>query len=746
MEFGALPTPSSFYSSKQTYQNNHPYSSSTPSSASSSSSSIFSVDGFSSQSSVTSSSSSVASSLNVVPEVEHTECFREQPTAPKDLGLEGISFPTSRTALNALGNGDCRVASELRQHPRRTYPEVQNDIPSGCPKAGCARVPPPLIRQSDRKVNFVDGLVDSAAQIVEAIWPLSVMTCRSDAALGGKGVLPLRTFIQETLRRSRTSYSTLQVALYYLILIKSHVPKYDFTMEQPEDEQSLRALQCGRRMFLSALILASKYLQDRNYSARAWSKISGLNAQEINANEMTFLSAVNWRLHISEAVFQRWTDVVLKCTSSTRPPAPTAATACPGRKCDWRTVIPILTPDLDNVSFDSAMSTDADLRSSMSGAESSTPRLSYRPDCASKPGSNDQTPTPSNCIPRVLEPQPQPQILPGLSRAGPLPTPQMTPSGGFSTPAAGAGSFCSRRSSMGAAMVQAQNTCLTRITCDQWNPPPYAKPTALDSYQSSGRRSSLARSSSLASSPDSMVSDSSRSSRSSSISSTSSSICAPNPANLAMQATRRNAKLLTSTMKENAAPVNGPLIEGVAYSNAGALSSSPESYALSAGSIPDFSNFSLNTPRETMARPASREPPCGLKELLNYHSMSPQTYTSLSCQAGRKRSRCSDEANMQQQVRQLMALKARNENNNLTSVSADPCAAQSFLLQEPVDVDALNRSCNAKALQSPSHMSPHRLPLLKHMGRKRACCGEEAARVLAMRDRRPGPGMWEGVL
>jgi hypothetical protein len=128
----------------------------------------------------------------------------------------------------------------------------------------------------------VDNLVDSSTQIVEAIWPLSASACRSE--LGSKAVLPLRTFIQETLRRSRTSYSTLQVALYYLVLIKPHVPKHNFTMEQPVDRASDRALQCGRRMFLAALILASKYLQDRNYSARAWSKISGLNTQEINQN------------------------------------------------------------------------------------------------------------------------------------------------------------------------------------------------------------------------------------------------------------------------------------------------------------------------------------------------------------------------------------------------------------------------------------------------------------------------------
>lgn len=155
-------------------------------------------------------------------------------------------------------------------------------------------------------------ITDSSTQIVEAIWPLSSVVCRSE--LGSKAVLPLRTFIQETLRRSRTSYSTLQVALYYLILIKPHVPKHNFTTEQPCEKQADRALQCGRRMFLSALILASKYLQDRNYSARAWSKISGLNTLEINQNEIAFLLAVNWKLHIADDVFQRWTEIVLKYT------------------------------------------------------------------------------------------------------------------------------------------------------------------------------------------------------------------------------------------------------------------------------------------------------------------------------------------------------------------------------------------------------------------------------------------------
>src|SRR5690606_33395769 len=70
------------------------------------------------------------------------------------------------------------------------------------------------------------ALADAAALLVEAIWPLSSAVCRNE--INNKSVLPLRTFIQETLKRSRTSYSTLQVTMYYLILIKDHVPQLDF--------------------------------------------------------------------------------------------------------------------------------------------------------------------------------------------------------------------------------------------------------------------------------------------------------------------------------------------------------------------------------------------------------------------------------------------------------------------------------------------------------------------------------------
>lgn len=155
---------------------------------------------------------------------------------------------------------------------------------------------PTLVRDTDRRELLVERLVDSSTQLVSLVWP------QSDADGTSRGlVIPLRMFIKETLKRSRTSYSTLQLTLYYLILIKSKNSNSD-------------SLKCGRRMFLTALILASKYLQDRNFSSKAWSKISGLKSHEINSNESAFLAAIDWQLHLKAAAFEQWSEIVGKCT------------------------------------------------------------------------------------------------------------------------------------------------------------------------------------------------------------------------------------------------------------------------------------------------------------------------------------------------------------------------------------------------------------------------------------------------
>ncbi|KAI9748792.1 MAG: hypothetical protein M4579_007116 [Chaenotheca gracillima] len=733
---------------------NNPYSSSASSAASSSSSSIFSLDGAGSQSSSVSSTSS----LHVVFENNSDASSNAHGTSAERTSNDDVY--SCMTIKPCPARSETVVApAEQRTHPRRTGRADSGVQGQSTSATGTCRPPPCLVRQSDRKTHFVDNLVDSATQIVHAIWPLSMVACPGDRG-AGRGVLPLRTFIQETLRRSRTSYSTLQVALYYLILIKSHVPKHDFTMEQRNDDPSVRALQCGRRMFLAALILASKYLQDRNYSARAWSKISGLQTQEINLNEMTFLMAVNWRLHISESIFQRWTDVVLKYTPRSHPPSsPGSSPIRADDKQDWSAIISSLTPELDHVDIGIPAPAPRSVERSPVRAVSISPARSEVP--------------PPQEIPNVLEPTPMISrpaqfTLPPLTRLGPLPTPQLTPqSTGFNTPAVGV-EPSSRRSSIGSALAQAQNACATRCTLDRWTALPpmdcskMVSPEGPTSATSNGRRSSLARTCSLASSPESMISDSSsRSSRSSSISSVYSSTCAPFSAQatkLAVQATCRNAKLcsrgtgLSISSKEDRKPLacNENWVDPTWD-----VSASPESYreGASTGAIPDFSNFCLSTPRE-MSIPVQSE-----KQQSNHPSLAllvgddeddDATPTARRSRArpassnhkGRKRGRTNEDgAELQSHVRSL--LHAGSQQSTPTpqnhaqapTVLADPIKASSFLLDGPT-----------KALQSPCRLLPPtqlRMPLQKEMGRKRACCGEEISNSLKAAR---GPGMWEGVL
>jgi PHO85 cyclin-5 len=55
-------------------------------------------------------------------------------------------------------------------------------------------------------------------------------------------------------------------------------------------------------MFIAAVILATKFTQDRVYSNRAWAKISGLDAREVGRCERALGDALEWRLWVGKGV------------------------------------------------------------------------------------------------------------------------------------------------------------------------------------------------------------------------------------------------------------------------------------------------------------------------------------------------------------------------------------------------------------------------------------------------------------
>lgn len=709
------------YQSTSITQGCGPYEPSIASSASSSQASIFS-DPLSLQSSI---ASSISDDFRCNQEDARDRAYAHTQLQQK-AALEGCNTADDDAKFMEMlrGGGPLPPMASLLQPPSyadvTSVPRQQRQHPRRCPLSRGQR-PPTLQRQQDRKVNFVDNLVgkscahadnddecllrfwpleDSATQMVEVLWPLSMTPCRPETGCE-KGVLPLRSYIEETLRRSQTSYSTLQVALYYLVLIKPHVPKGDFTKEQRMDCPATRALMCGRRMFLAALILASKYLQDRNYSAKAWSKMSGLKVCEINFNERTFLRKVNWKLHIPDTVFKKWSDIVLDYTPNTQPPPPDQSQSV--SPSSWKAVIPKLTPELDQIPAAENKPRRMIPCIGNYGAPSPstpTPTKSAFASFHADSTSHESTPTPSTVIPRFLEPKLQMEP-PALPKMGPLPTPQLTPSSVASgTPAVSA---CGSRRFSIAAILDAN---LIRCVMDKY---PHRS-----TYPPLLRRPSMASMASVFSSPESMISDRSRSSRASSISSVSTvsttSSLAPGRACLAREATCRNARLPIPTApiceeKELEGSVTKPIIIN-------------DGEDVEIVSSPDMADFSIS--EKVLSHRQDK-----------HTKHAPLPIPTLVGDKGRKRCRTSvrgnRRSNLQEEVRQMleeaedaMDIDMDLDDDDSEYISPSPAAEYASKM-----LSRSNSVICTKENQPPASLErsgSYRKPVQRFGGEKRTCC------------------------
>ncbi|KAI8989605.1 cyclin-domain-containing protein [Pilobolus umbonatus] len=146
----------------------------------------------------------------------------------------------------------------------------------------------------EQQRTYVSALVDVTVQVIGSIWPNSVST---PTTTNTKSIADLNTFLHHILKHSRTTHSTLQLAIFYLFRIRSRVQ---------EKRVNDPYVSCGRRMFLAALISAHKYLQDKTYKNSAWSKVSGLNVQEINYAEKVMLELLDYRLYVKKDTYDQW--------------------------------------------------------------------------------------------------------------------------------------------------------------------------------------------------------------------------------------------------------------------------------------------------------------------------------------------------------------------------------------------------------------------------------------------------------
>ncbi|KAK9766369.1 PHO85 cyclin-5 [Basidiobolus ranarum] len=157
-----------------------------------------------------------------------------------------------------------------------------------------------------RKISH--GLIDAAASIIESIWP-SHSICKTII------LTPLKPFLVQTLRESKVSIVTLQIALLYLLRIK-------IAGNYESKGGSFNFAKCGRRMFIAALMVAGKFLLDKYPKNCIWARLTKTPLAEMNSVELAFLRLIDYNLFVPVAAFFRWSTLLSNyiCTTESRPP------------------------------------------------------------------------------------------------------------------------------------------------------------------------------------------------------------------------------------------------------------------------------------------------------------------------------------------------------------------------------------------------------------------------------------------
>lgn len=280
-----------------------------------------------------------------------------------------VSHASSRKHAEHLEQKLAQIAaSKLSTSPPSAQEMPNTRFVEGLVGAACIAVDVVWKSGEEQQTGYVmiNGLPTPRASPTSGVSPHDSLSTSSSSS--DRSVLPLRHFIKEVLRRSRSTCSTLQTALYYihksrdairhrvkdadearaeLLRLRSSsgeiswhahssssssgIPGAEHIQLAPRTAAALLAktrdpVLCGRRMFLAALICASKFLQDRTYSNRAWSKISSLPVKEINANEKAFLELMDYNLYVDADLFKNWTrrlqDLAEKHDRKAAAPAP----------------------------------------------------------------------------------------------------------------------------------------------------------------------------------------------------------------------------------------------------------------------------------------------------------------------------------------------------------------------------------------------------------------------------------------
>ncbi|SNX86601.1 uncharacterized protein MEPE_05310 [Melanopsichium pennsylvanicum] len=101
-------------------------------------------------------------------------------------------------------------------------------------------------------------------------------------------------FVRNMLNITQVSKSVIILALLYIHRLKSKNPGL-----RGQDGSEFR-------LFVTALMLANKFLDDHTYTNKTWSELSGLKLKDVTKMEIEFWLGLSSNIHASDADFKSW--------------------------------------------------------------------------------------------------------------------------------------------------------------------------------------------------------------------------------------------------------------------------------------------------------------------------------------------------------------------------------------------------------------------------------------------------------
>ncbi|KAI8099582.1 uncharacterized protein BX664DRAFT_321651 [Halteromyces radiatus] len=156
-------------------------------------------------------------------------------------------------------------------------------------------------------------LADFAASIVYLMWharkpSLMANTTKpsspyrhSFSSVSGNASPAFKRFCLQVLTATQLSESAVFLALKYIANLLESNP----SIEGAEGSEY--------RLFIVALMLANKFLDDNTFTNKTWSEVSGMKVQDLNIMEAEFLEALEYNLFVREHDYMNWKTTLDTC-------------------------------------------------------------------------------------------------------------------------------------------------------------------------------------------------------------------------------------------------------------------------------------------------------------------------------------------------------------------------------------------------------------------------------------------------